>query len=213
MPSTDTIVSMRVQVLNVSLSVKLKYSLNIQKPVSLTCENIRLPAPTANTINSGEAPAITNGTTIPEAVSAATVADPSVTRSNAAISQPKNKGEALILLASVFTSSPIPLSTRICLKAPPAAIISKIMATPFTPSVQESMALAIGRSCNINVINKAMSKAIVGSEMNIKNACIGPLANASVPKVPAVINTIGERAMIKLLKADGKRSRSSKVMI
>ena len=39
--------------LKVSFILRLKYSLYSQKPESLTCENIRLPAPTANTIKLG----------------------------------------------------------------------------------------------------------------------------------------------------------------
>ena len=48
------------------------------------CEQNTLPAPTANTISSGEvAPPVAKGDTIPAAVSPATVADPRDTRSNA----------------------------------------------------------------------------------------------------------------------------------
>ena len=52
-PVTETIVSIIVQVRKVCRMVKLKYSLNNQKPPSFTCENIRLPAPIDSTINSG----------------------------------------------------------------------------------------------------------------------------------------------------------------
>lgn len=52
-PVMDTIVSIIVHVRNVCLIVKLKYSLNNQKPPSFTCENIRLPAPMDSTISSG----------------------------------------------------------------------------------------------------------------------------------------------------------------
>ena len=80
---------------NVCLSERLKNSLNIQKPVSLTWENIRLPAPTANTISSEDVPVIdSNGNTMPAAVSPATVAEPSVTLNKAATAQPAIKGDS-----------------------------------------------------------------------------------------------------------------------
>ena len=40
----------------VSFMLRLKYSLNIQKPESLTCENIKLPDPKDKTIKFGFAP-------------------------------------------------------------------------------------------------------------------------------------------------------------
>ncbi len=46
-PTIETIVSITLQVLSVSLTLKLKYSLNSQNPESFTCENMRLPAPVA----------------------------------------------------------------------------------------------------------------------------------------------------------------------
>src|SRR5579863_3760790 len=52
-PTTETIVSITDQDRIVSLMDKLKYSLNIQKPPSLTCEKKRLPAPTDKTIRLG----------------------------------------------------------------------------------------------------------------------------------------------------------------
>src|ERR1700722_17038484 len=52
-PTTETIVSMMDQDRMVSFMERLKYSLNIQKPPSLTWEKKRLPAPTDNTIRLG----------------------------------------------------------------------------------------------------------------------------------------------------------------
>ena len=87
------VVSIKVQDKNVWGSESLKNSLNIQKPVSLTCEPKTLPVPTASTINSGEAdPDITNGATTPAAVMPATVADPIVTRNRAVMIQANNSG-------------------------------------------------------------------------------------------------------------------------
>src|SRR5437764_718053 len=85
-PTIETIVSITLQVFSVSLTVKLKYSLNNQNPESFTCENIRLPAPVAKTIRLGliDDPTI-SGATMPAAVRPATVAEPRHTRINAAI--------------------------------------------------------------------------------------------------------------------------------
>ena len=77
-----------------SLIDRLKYSLNIQKPGSLTWDNIKLPDPTANTISSGLTPVIsTIGRTIPAVVRPATVADPIETLTIDAINQPKISGD------------------------------------------------------------------------------------------------------------------------
>ena len=105
----------------VSFMLRLKYSLNIQKPESLTCENIKLPAPKDKTIKFGFAPVcVTKGITtpaailtaaglvlqacfpgltgcaplflLPAAVNAATVADPTHKRITAEINQPKING-------------------------------------------------------------------------------------------------------------------------
>lgn len=73
-PITPTVVSIIVQVERVSLTDRLKYSLNNQNPLSFTCESIKLPEPIASTINSGLTPVLaTRGNTIPAAVSPATV--------------------------------------------------------------------------------------------------------------------------------------------
>ncbi|MNI67617.1 hypothetical protein D3C73_1232600 [compost metagenome] len=153
--------------------MRLKYSLNIQKPVSLTCENIRLPAPTDNTISSGGVPGPIKGKTMPDAVNAATVAEPNVTLSDAVMSQAKSKGDKFNPPVSCFTVSPMPLSIKICLKAPPAAIIKTIMAMLFTPSVQDSIALAIEAFCSIKVSTTERSSAAVGSARNTKTALLG----------------------------------------
>ena len=87
---------MTVQVERVSLTETLKYSLNNQKPPSLTCDNIMLPDPIAKTINSGFISVVVIiGTKIPAEVSAATVADPTKTLMRVAIAQPKKSGDKL----------------------------------------------------------------------------------------------------------------------
>ena len=92
-PIKETMVSIILHVLMVSFTVRLKYSLNIQNPGSLTCENIKLPAPVASTINAGFTPeAAIMGATIPAAVKPATVAEPILTLIMAAIIQASNKG-------------------------------------------------------------------------------------------------------------------------
>ena len=91
-----TKVSITVQVESVSFTERLKYSLNIQNPVSLTWESIKLPEPMAKTINSGLVPVPdAKGSAIPAAVSPATVADPTLTRIAVAMSQAKTNGDML----------------------------------------------------------------------------------------------------------------------
>ncbi len=84
---------MVLHVLMVCFTVKLKYSLNIQKAGSFTCEKKRLPAPVANTIRQGLILYVAIiGATIPAVVNPATVADPVLTLMIAAINQAKNSG-------------------------------------------------------------------------------------------------------------------------
>ena len=91
-----TKVSITVQVDRVSFTERLKYSLNIQKPVSLTWESIKLPEPMARTINSGLVPVPdAKGSTIPAAVKPATVADPTLTRMAVAMTHANTKGDIL----------------------------------------------------------------------------------------------------------------------
>ena len=92
-PKIEISVSITVQERNVCLSERLKNSLNIQKPESLTCEPKTLPVPTANTNSSGDtAPVANKGDRIPAAVMPATVADPIATLNNAVMSQVNTNG-------------------------------------------------------------------------------------------------------------------------
>ena len=85
-------VSITLHVFNVSLILRLKYSLKSQNPPSFTCPNIRLPEPIASTISSGfTAPPVTSGRTMPAVVMPATVAEPTQKRRIVAISHPRNK--------------------------------------------------------------------------------------------------------------------------
>ena len=103
-PMIPTMVSMTVQVDSVSFTERLKYSLNIQKPPSFTCDNIKLPEPMASTINSGLTPVFAAiGKTIPAAVNPATVADPTQTLRMVAINHAKISGDML----EFFNKSPI----------------------------------------------------------------------------------------------------------
>src|SRR5580658_8440203 len=87
-PTIEIMVSIRDHDLIVSFIVRLKYSLNNQKPGSLTWENMRLPAPIDNTIKLGETWVMgIIGATIPAVVNPETVADPIQIRIIAAINQ------------------------------------------------------------------------------------------------------------------------------
>ena len=92
-PATEIIVSKAHHVRIVPFIVKPKNSLNNQNPGSFGGLKITLPAPTANTISSGLTPVRgINGATIPPAVSAATVADPTEVLITAAINHAINNG-------------------------------------------------------------------------------------------------------------------------
>ncbi len=115
--------------LMVSPMVRLKYSLNSQKPGSFTWEKMTEPEPTAITISSGLTPVVAiSGATIPPAVIAATVAEPSAIRSTAAIDHAISSGDTLepCIIEAMYLSTP--LSTRTCLKAPPPPMINSIIA-------------------------------------------------------------------------------------
>lgn len=76
-PDTEIIVSNIDHVKKVSLTVKPKYSLNIQKPASFTCDKMTLPAPIASTTSATFASeCCSKGSTIPVVDIAATVAEP-----------------------------------------------------------------------------------------------------------------------------------------
>ncbi len=98
-PATEIMVSSNVHVANVSFMLNPKYSLNIQKPASLTCEAMTLPAPVASTTNArltSEWP--NNGMTRPVVLSAATVADPREMRRIAAMSHARMIGDNAVPL-------------------------------------------------------------------------------------------------------------------
>ena len=136
-PTIPITVSITVQTAKVCFMLTLKYSLNIQKPTSLKCENIKLPAPVEITINSGEifVPLI-NGNAIAAAVIHATVAEPVARRKSAAIHHARMSGEKCKPVEICLIYSPVPLSMSTCLKAPPEAIIKSIMATLPTGSTK-----------------------------------------------------------------------------
>ncbi len=91
--------SNKVQVKNVSFIVKPKYSLNIQKPASFTCEQKILPAPMAKTTNEMFTSVdCNNGKTIPTDEIAATVVDPNAVRNSAAASQARISGDISVPL-------------------------------------------------------------------------------------------------------------------
>src|SRR6187402_710150 len=116
MPTMPTMPSMSVQLMIVSFNDRLKYSLAIQKPESLTCENIKLPAPTASTMRFGSTPpAATTGAIRLAAVMPATVAEPSDTRITPAISQPSTSGsiEMPVSRSEMFLSTPVATNTSL----------------------------------------------------------------------------------------------------
>ena len=137
-------VSMTVHDKKVCFKLRLKNSLNIQNPESLICEPNTLPAPTASTISSGEAPlAASSGDTTPAAVMAATLAEPIVTLSRAVTSHANNKGGKCHSLLRLAISLPAPLSCNTCFHTPPAVIISSIIAIPDIPLLTHVITVCI----------------------------------------------------------------------
>ena len=125
-PTTDTIVSITDQVLRVSLKDKLKYSLNIQKPGSFTCENIRLPAPVANTIRLGSIPEVAIiGAIIPAVVSPATVEEPNATLITALMPHAASNGCTFICNNPPAMAVLVPVSVSTSFKAPAPPIIKR----------------------------------------------------------------------------------------
>ncbi len=159
----------------VSPMVRLKYSLNSQKPGSLTWEKITLPEPTAITISSGLTPVVAiSGAAIPPAVMAATVAEPSAIRSTAAIDHAINSGDMFdsCMIEAMYLS--MPLSTSTCLKAPPPPIINSIMAMILIEEVRVSLICSMERPRFKPKVNRAISTAIrVAITGSPKNSAIG----------------------------------------
>lgn len=128
MPDTERMVSSRDHVKNVSFIVNPKYSLNIQKAASLTCDKIKLPAPIAKTTNATlTSDCCTKGKTIAVVQIPATVAEPNAILKIAAIIHANKSGDIDVPEKAALIVSPTPPSMRICLKAPPPPIISNIM--------------------------------------------------------------------------------------
>src|SRR6478752_1387201 len=130
-PLTDNRVSINDQVLMVCPTVIPKYSLTSQNPASLTWEKNSEPAPTASTTS--ETWLVPMPSTRPiiseEAVMVATVAEPVARRISTARIQASTMTGKWAPSAHRASSVPIPLSTRTCLKPPPAATIRMIPAT------------------------------------------------------------------------------------
>ncbi len=70
-----------------------------------------------------------SGTMMPEAVTVATVAEPVARRMSTATSQPAISGFMADSVMELAITSPMPESTSVCLKPPPAATIRMMPAT------------------------------------------------------------------------------------
>ena len=127
-PDTEMIVSSSDHVRNVSLIVRPKYSLNIQKPASFTCDRITLPAPIASTTSATlTSECCSNGNTIPVVEMAATVAEPKAIRNTAATIHASKIGD-IVEPSNIFAIvSPTPPSISTCLNVPPPPMMRIIM--------------------------------------------------------------------------------------
>ena len=136
-PRIDTIVSRTVHVATVCGTLMLKYSFTSQKPPSLTWLAMSEPAPIATTSRSLLTPgmAATIGVMMLAAVTQATVADPTETRSSAAMTQPSTSGDSRspLIDCAIAVSTPAASSTRP--KPPPAPTTSS---TPATAGIDSS---------------------------------------------------------------------------
>ena len=134
-PTTEAILSIIDQDKKVSFIEILKYSLNIQKPVSLTWEQKMLPDPIAKTIRL--ASTWTDemiGASIPAVVNPATVADPKKILIIAAINHPNNNGFIFKVSKDVAITPLTSLSIIICFNPPEAPIIKIMEEISFIPS-------------------------------------------------------------------------------
>src|SRR5699024_3167222 len=96
-PTIEDVDNKRLQVVNVSLIVILKYSLNNQNDASFTCVIVLLPAAVARTINTGLTLNVgIKGPTIPAAVIADTPPCPVAIRISAAINHAMIRGEIFV---------------------------------------------------------------------------------------------------------------------
>src|SRR5450631_1494996 len=171
-PNREIVVSITVHDRKVCFMVRLKNSLNIQKPESLTWDPKTLPDPTASTINSGDTvPDVTRGDTTPAAVIPATVAEPMATLNNAVTTQPKSKGGICHLPLNDAIYLSVPLSCNTCLKTPPAVIIIKITEIPpmasFSHFILVSIVFSFFGPKQAMARNTDNNKAIVGSPVKM----------------------------------------------
>ena len=134
-PQIEIMVSIILHERIVCRMERLKYSLKSQNPPSLTCEKIRLPDPVASTRSTGLIEVIAyTGANIPAVVNAATVAEPTAIRINAAIPQHNKIGDISTPPMASIINSFRPASTKTCLSAPAPPTMSKIMAIPLIAS-------------------------------------------------------------------------------
>src|SRR5690606_27419832 len=208
-PTTDTTLSISDQDKMVSRMLRPKYSLNIQNPVSLTCENISEPAPVANTINSALVfAAPISGKAIPAAINPATVAEPNATRIMAAITHTRTNGDSGSAPAHAAISSPTPLLTSTSLNEPAAPMINRIMTILFTDSSKLVITSFMVRPRAIPIVKTAMntatSKAITGLPTNNTTAMIAESAgNTSDNTDAAAMSNTGHKPVNKLIKKPG----------
>src|SRR5690606_16420502 len=208
-PTMDTMVSISDHVSMVSRILKPKYSLNIQKPVSFTWENINEPAPVASTINSALVSVVPiNGSVIPAAIRPATVAEPKATRMTAAMTHTKTNGDNESAPAQAAISSPTPLSTSTCLNEPAAPMISKIMTILRTDSSKLFITSFIVRPRAIPMVktatNTAMRRAITGLPMNDTTPMmVDPVGKTNDNTDASAMSSTGNRPVNKLIKKPG----------
>src|SRR5690606_35159305 len=199
-PTIEIVVSITVHDANVCFIDRLKNSLNIQNAESLTCEPNTLPAPTASTISSGDAPVVAiSGPTMPAAVITATVAEPIITRSSAVASQAKISGGICQASLSAAICAPTSLSTSTCLNTPPAVMISRITAMLAIAALSHFVCvsrLAPRRwPSHQNATRVDSSRATVGLPRNSSAVLATPSGSRLSAKTDTAISSTGESAI------------------
>ena len=145
-----------------------------------------------------------------DAVIVAMVAEPVASRIRAASTQASSSTEMFASLAQSASNVPIPLSTRTCLKPPPAATMSKIpaIAGRAAPVVLEMVSRSIpDPRPRVNIATTtAISRAMIGvpsTSSTCRTIWSSSLMKISAMALPS-INTTGSRTLKIVMANDGR---------
>ena len=158
------------------------------------------------------------GCRLPPAISPATVAEPSVTRTAEAMSQPRNRGDRLDPANESAMTLPTPESISTCLNAPPPAMMSRMPATAPTDSSDHFINCFMPTPRRVpsahSANNTARSTATIESPKNLKYFSAGESAGrVSSAAVAVAMSSTGTSAASRLMPKPGisasEKSRDS----